>query len=46
VPPLQQPFGHVLESHEQVPLVVSHSPFEQDVHAAPPLPHFEADSEA
>ncbi len=45
VPPLQQPFGHVLASHEQVPLVVSHSPLVHDTHAAPPVPHIVADSE-
>jgi hypothetical protein len=43
---LQQPFGHVLTSHEHVPLVESHTPFEQGPHAAPPLPHVVAVSEA
>jgi hypothetical protein len=37
-PPLQQPAGQVTASHEQVPLVVSHSPFAQLLHAAPPVP--------
>ena len=46
VPPLQQPPGHVFASHEQVPFVVSHRPAAQLVHAAPPLPHCEVDSEA
>ena len=39
VPPLQQPVGHVLASQEQVPLVVSQTPFEHIEHVAPPLPH-------
>lgn len=39
---VQQPFGHVLASHEHVPRVVSQRPFEQEVHAAPPVPHCEA----
>jgi hypothetical protein len=38
-PPLQQPPAHVLASHEQLPLLVSHTPFEQAEHAAPPVPH-------
>ncbi len=45
MPPLQQPLGQVVESHEQVPLVVSHRPFVHDEHAAPPVPHIEADCE-
>jgi len=45
VPPLQQPFGHVVESHEHIPELVSHSPFAQDAHAAPPAPHWDADSD-
>ncbi len=36
---VQQPFGQVFASHEHVPFVVSQRPFEQDVHAAPPVPH-------
>jgi hypothetical protein len=38
-PPLQQPFGQVFESHEQVPLVLSQTLFEHVLHAAPPVPH-------
>jgi hypothetical protein len=38
-PPLQQPFGHVLLSHAQVPFVVSQSPFEQVPQVAPLAPH-------
>jgi hypothetical protein len=45
VPPLQQPFGQVVESHLQLPLVVSQSPFAQLAQRAPPLPHSPADSE-
>jgi hypothetical protein len=45
VPPTQQPFGQVLASHEQMPLVVSQRPLGQAAHAAPPLPHCDADSE-
>jgi hypothetical protein len=45
-PPLQQPFGQVLESHEQVPLVVSQRLFEHVAQAAPPVPHFVDVSEA
>ncbi len=41
-PPLQQPAGQVLASHEQVPVVLSHSPLAHEPHAAPPLPHCEA----
>ena len=44
VPPLaQQPVGHVVASHEQVPLVVSHSPLEHAEHVAPAVPHDAAD---
>ncbi len=46
IPPLQQPLGHVLASHEQVPLVRSQRPFVQDTHAAPPVPQLVADSDA
>jgi hypothetical protein len=42
-PPLQQPLGHVVASHAQVPLPVSHTPFAQTLHAAPLAPHCEAD---
>jgi hypothetical protein len=45
VPPLQQPLGQVSESHEQVPLVVSHTLFEHAAHAAPPVPHSPGDCE-
>ena len=38
-PPTQQPFGHVAPSQEQLPKLVSQSPFVHDVHAAPPFPH-------
>src|SRR6202041_1730833 len=44
-PPLQQPFGQVTASQEQTPVVVSHRPFAQDPHAAPPFPHCEDDSD-
>jgi hypothetical protein len=50
-PPLQQPLGHVLESHVHVPAVepvpgdalalVSQRPLAQGPHAAPPVPHSE-----
>ncbi len=46
VPPLQQPFGQVLASHEQVPLAVSQTLFAQAVQAAPPVPHWEPDCDA
>jgi hypothetical protein len=39
VPPTQQPFGHVVASQEQVPLVLSQRPFVQDVQVVPPVPH-------
>jgi len=39
VPPLQQPPAQVLALHAQVPAVLSHSPFAQEVHAAPAVPH-------
>ena len=42
-PDEQQPLGQVSASQEQLPLVVSHSPFEHDVHAAPPFPHWLGD---
>jgi len=45
VPPLQQPPGQVWASQEQVPFVVSQTPFAQEVQAAPPAPHCDADSE-
>jgi hypothetical protein len=38
VPPLQQPFGQVVESHEQLPVVPQ--PLAQPAHASPPLPHW------
>ena len=38
--PLQQPFGHDVESHTHWPVVVLHScPAAQPVHVAPPVPH-------
>jgi hypothetical protein len=37
---VQQPLGHVVGSHAQVPVVVSHSPLEQGPHAAPAAPHW------
>jgi hypothetical protein len=43
---LQQPPGQVCASQEQVPLVVSQTPFAQEAQAAPPAPHCDADSEA
>ena len=43
MPPLQQPFGQVWESHEQRPSVVSQRPFAQAAQAAPAAPHREAD---
>ncbi len=45
-PPLQHPFRQVFASQEQVPVVVSHTPLVQLPHAAPPAPHWAADSEA
>ena len=39
VPPLQQPVGHVLASHEQVPFVLSQTLFAHALQAAPPAPH-------
>jgi hypothetical protein len=44
-PPMQQPFGHVLTSHEQSPSVLSQRPFAQAAHALPPEPHSAADCE-
>jgi hypothetical protein len=38
-PPLQHPFGHVFESQAQAPMLMSHKPFAQVAHAAPPAPH-------
>jgi hypothetical protein len=32
-------------SHEQLPLVVSHTPFEHEAQDAPPVPHWELDSD-
>ena len=43
VPPLQQPLGQLLASHAQRPSVVSHTPFEHALHAAPPAPHSDDD---
>jgi hypothetical protein len=44
-PPTQQPFGHVVASHEHVPELTSQRPFGQEAHAAPPLPHIDAVSD-
>jgi hypothetical protein len=41
VPPTQQPVAQVLPSQEQVPLVVSQSPFAHVPQAAPPVPHWD-----
>jgi hypothetical protein len=43
---MQQPLGHVVASQEQLPFVVSHTPFAHIAQAAPAAPHREADSEA
>jgi hypothetical protein len=43
---VQQPVGHVVASHVQVPLVVSHSPLEHDEHVAPAVPHELPDCDA
>ncbi len=45
-PPAQQPFGQLFPLHSQMPVVVSHSPFAQEEHALPPVPHWVADSDA
>ena len=45
-PPLQHPFGQVLASHAQRPLVVSQRLFAQAAHAAPPVPQALLDSAA
>ena len=42
---MQQPAGHVVASQEQVPFVVSQTPFEHDLQAAPPVPHCDEDSD-
>jgi hypothetical protein len=39
LPPAQHPLGHVLLSHEHVPLLVSQRPFEQVPQAEPLAPH-------
>jgi hypothetical protein len=44
-PPTQQPLGHVVASQEQVPFVVSHTPFVHEAQAAPAAPHWALDSE-
>jgi hypothetical protein len=44
VPPLQQPLGHVVASQEHAPLVLSQRPLVQETQAAPPVPHWLADS--
>jgi hypothetical protein len=43
---LQQPSGHVVASHVQLPLVVSQTPLPHAPHAAPPVPHCAPDCEA
>jgi hypothetical protein len=43
VPPLQHPDGHVLASQEQVPFVLSQTPFTHVPHAAPPVPQRDDD---
>jgi hypothetical protein len=45
VPPLQQPLGQVVASQEQTPVALSHRPFAQGPHAAPPFPHCVGDSD-
>lgn len=44
-PPLQQPFEHVVASHEHVPLVLSQTPFEHELQEAPFVPHCVGDCE-
>lgn len=41
VPPLQQPFGHVLLSHSQTPVVVSQRLLPHGPQAPPPFPHWD-----
>jgi hypothetical protein len=45
-PPLQQPLGQLTASHSQRPLLVSHRPFEQELHVLPPTPHCVPDCDA
>jgi hypothetical protein len=45
VPPLQQPFGHVIASQVHVPFVVSQTLLGHAAHATPPVPHADADCE-
>jgi hypothetical protein len=40
---LQHPFGQVIASHVQVPLVVSQTLLGHAAHATPPVPHADAD---
>jgi hypothetical protein len=42
--PVQQPLGHVLESHAQVPFVLSHRPLPHALQSVPEAPHCELDS--
>ena len=42
-PPLQQPFGQVVASHAQRPVVPSQRPFAHGAHAAPPAPQSAGD---
>jgi hypothetical protein len=46
VPPLQQPFGQVLASHAQSPLVVSQRLFAHGAQATPEAPQVDADCPA
>jgi hypothetical protein len=43
---LQQPFGQVLESHAQRPLLVSQRPLPHAAQVTPPVPHCAADCAA
>lgn len=45
-PPLQHPFGQVVLSQPQVPVVLLHVPPAQAAQAAPPVPHCEPVSAA
>jgi hypothetical protein len=46
VPPLQHPDGHVFPSQEQVPFVLSQTPFAHGAHPAPPVPQRDDPCEA
>ncbi len=45
VPPLQQPFEHVVALQEHVPFVRSQTPLGHVPHAAPFVPHWDGDSD-